>query len=570
MSISYTTGSPGISFIEQAADEVVINQSVSIGGIVIDADWGPSETISLISSESGLVNTFGRPTDDNYKHIMSAANFLAYSQNLRVIRAVNQDSKNAAEYAAEATLIKSYDDFLNKEGFLGETHLESRTYARYPGVYGNSIRVILADKYTIDNWAADNNGVEHILKPYINQLLNDNSVVYGCFVDNTLKEFGIYSLDPSARTYSGLTNYLFSAVNAQSSYIYLVRSKIVGQTKQVMVNPGTPAIPDDPLTVGIDESDPGTPPTYITVPAPINMDVTLSGGVNIVPGDGDFMRAWDMFADPDTSDVALLMQGGTSQIVGNYLVSIAEQRRDSIALVSPQLDNIANLNPNQIVENLKSSSENFGFSKYRFMDGNYKLQYDKYNEVLRWVPLNGDIAGIFAETDAESAPWFSPGGRLVKNTTKLAFYPSKAQRDVLYQYKINPVTSFQGTGAILYGDWTGADLEDASNFVNVRRLLNYLEKSIQVYARRLLWQLNDQATADSFVYTVEPFMRGVEGGRGVAEYKIIADATLNTPEVVGTGKFIVKLLIRPIFSIRWVELVMEIYRNQAIITEQNL
>jgi hypothetical protein len=564
MSISYTTGSPGISFIETAADEVVVNQSVSIGGIVIDADWGPCESITSISSETALVNTFGKPTDDNYKHIFSAANFLSYSQNLRLIRAVSENSKNAAEIASEATLIKSYDDFLNKEMGLSDININSRVYARYPGTIGNSIRVILADKYTIETYE-DVHGSPHILKPYINQLLNDQHVVYGCLIGNELKEFGVYSLDPQSRTYSGLSNYVFSAVNTQSNYVYLVRQKIINQTQQVLV-PGTPEILDD-LATPDNEYQPATPDTYITLPAPIDIDVTLSGGVNEVPGDGDFMRAWDSFGDPDTSDVALLMQGGTSQNVGNYVVNVASQRGDSIALVSPQLDNIANLNPNQIIENLKASSESFGYSKYRFMDGNYKLQYDKYNEVLRWVPLNGDIAGIFAQTDYESAPWFSPGGKTVRNVTKLAFYPSKSQRDILYQYKINPVTSFQGTGAVLYGDWTGAELEDASNFVNVRRLLNYLEKSIQVYARRLLWQLNDDATASSFVYTVEPFMRSIQGGRGVAEYKIIADSTVNTPEVVGSGKFIVKLLVRPIFSIRWVEIEFSIFRNTTIITE---
>jgi hypothetical protein len=567
MALGYIPGSPGVSITETELDQSIVNVSVSVGATVGKFNWGPAETPYSVVSEYYLAEIFGTPDDDNYKDWFTAANFLAYSNNLFVARAVADDSLNACSHPEEARILKSYDHFVSSNADLVALDKKAVAFARYPGEYGNKLRVVIADKFSVENSVAET-GQPHILQPYINQLLDENSVVCAVFIDNVITEFGIYSLDKNARTFSGLSNYIFSAVNSRSNYVYLVDAKILGQTKDVLADPGHPAIPDDISTPDIDESEPAQPATYVKVKMPINIDVQLSGGTNGNVTTGDYLRAWDLFNDPDNSNVSLLMQGGAAMEVGNYIANtIAEMRKDSIACVSPQLDNVANLPPHIIMKNLIDASNDLGYSRFRFMDGNYKFQYDRYNDVYRWVPLNGDMAGIFAQVDAESAPWFSPGGHTVRNTTKLAFLPTKADRDILYQYRINPVTSFNGTGAILYGDWTGHSLEHADNFVNVRRMLSYVEKSIQNYARVLLWQLNDEVTAESFLQTINPFLRSVMAGRGIQEYRVIADSSVNTPDLQAMGVFRAKVLIRPTFSIRFVIIEFSLARNSATFNE---
>lgn len=552
--LNYNVGSPGIKLSESEQAQTIVATSTTIAAGVGNFNWGPCDTVVMINSEPVLAATFGTPTDENYKDWITAANFLAYSQDLRLVRVVPVNSFNACSAPEEAIQIKSYDHFI---GILPELSSSTKTagiFAKYPGKLGNEISVVAADKTTIDA------NPDHVLQTYINELMDEDSIAIGIIVNNVMVEFGVYSLQKNALTYSGTSNNLFTAINTQSEYIYLVPEKFFTYTTVQVPNPeydGTPGNNDSPNGI----------PEYIeeSTKDPVNINVRLSGGTDSTIQDGDYMRGWELFADPDNSNVSLLMQLGASEVVGNYIThSIAAVRKDCIACVSPQLDVIIGMTNSQIVQNLVASSGNIGYSGFRFMDGNYKFQYDKYNNVSRWVPLNGDIAGIFAQTDAEQAPWFSPGGKTIQNCQKLAFYPTKANRDELYKYRINPVTKFNDTGTILYGDWTGSPLSSADNFVNVRRMLNYVEKSISNYARIMLWQLNDDVTNQKFIQTVEPFLRDVQGGRGIAQYQVIADDTVNTTAVRDAGRFIAIIRVRPVFSIRWCELSFTIIRGQNV------
>lgn len=512
----YSTTSPSVVIKETDLATFVNPSSTTIGATVGNFIWGPCDTPVVCTNEDDLLRTFGHPTDENYKDWFTARNYLLYSSDLRLVRVVTPEAKNASDVEDEATVIKSTYDFTNKMAALSDEDKTAKFFARYPGTYGNNIRVVVQDKEALED--------EHsILAQYLTQLITDDIVAVGVFAGNDMVEFAAYSFNKDARDFNGESNYIISAINERSNYIYAIEKKLITYTGDKRNK--------------------------------INIDVTLKGGVLGVPNASAYIQGWNIFRDGDLYDVSLLMQAGGDGTVGKHIVdNVASARRDAIACVSPQENECVNVPANGTMTKLQESSNNMGYSSYRFMDGNYKYQYDSYNSVYRWVPLNGDIAGIFAEVDAESAPWFSPGNHTIKDCIKLAFNPSKADRDIMYRYRINPVTSFTNSGFVLYGDWTGADVTTSFNFVNVRRMFLYIEKTITQYARNIMWKQNDAISQSNFYQSVDPFLRNIQGGRGIQDYRIICDASVNTTEVVSSGKFIAKIFIKPIYSIRWVEL----------------
>jgi phage tail sheath protein FI len=207
--------------------------------------------------------------------------------------------------------------------------------------------------------------------------------------------------------------------------------------------------------------------------------------------------------------------------------------------------------------NIISTRNSYGSSSYMVMDSGYKYQYDKYNDVYRWVPLNGDIAGLAVRTDVERDPWFSPAGfnrGAIKNVIKLAWNPAKADRDELYKVGINPVVTFPGEGTVLYGDKTLLSRPSAFDRINVRRLFIVLEKSIARAARSTLFEFNDEFARSQFVNLIEPFLRDVQGRRGIYDFRVVCDTTNNTPEVIDRNEFVGDIYIKPARSINFIQL----------------
>jgi len=196
-------------------------------------------------------------------------------------------------------------------------------------------------------------------------------------------------------------------------------------------------------------------------------------------------------------------------------------------------------------------------SSYAVIDSGWKYQYDPYNDKYRWVPLNGDTAGLCARTDSDRDPWYSPAGYnrgQIKRVVRLAFNPNKTQRDELYQAGINPVVSFPGQGTVLFGDKTGLAKPSAFDRINVRRLFIVLEKAIATASKFQLFEFNDEFTRASFVSLVEPFLRDVQGRRGLTDFKVVCDATNNTPEVIDSNRFVADIYIKPARSINFITL----------------
>lgn len=272
--------------------------------------------------------------------------------------------------------------------------------------------------------------------------------------------------------------------------------------------------------------------------------------------------AYDQFVSADQVDISLIMQGvargGTNGTgLANYLLdNIASVRKDCVVLISPERADVVNA-AGQELDNLLAFRSSLVNTSYGFMDSGYKYTYDKYNDVYRFIPLNGDIAGIMARNDSLADPWFSPGGfnrGTVKNVFKLAWNPSQANRDQLYKADINPVVSLAGQGPILYGDKTLLGHTSAFDRVNVRRLFIVLEKAIARASAATLFEINDAFTRAQFRNMVEPYLREIQGRRGIYDFTVVCDETNNTPEVIDTNGFKGDIYIKPARSINTIQL----------------
>lgn len=273
--------------------------------------------------------------------------------------------------------------------------------------------------------------------------------------------------------------------------------------------------------------------------------------------------AYDLFADASTVDVSLILQGkaiGTNSVqLANYLIdNIAEVRKDCVVFLSPAYSDVVGIDTEGVqAQNIVDFRNALRRTSYAFMDSGYKYQYDKYADVYRYIPLNGDIAGITARSDSLKDPWFSPAGFTrgqIKNLVKLAFSPGKTERDLLYKNDVNPIVTFPGQGTVLYGDKTLLGRASAFDRINVRRLFIVLEKAIATASNSTLFEFNDDFTRSQFVSLVEPYLRDVQGRRGIFDFRVVCDETNNTAEVIDSNRFVGDIYIKPAKSINFIQL----------------
>lgn len=271
--------------------------------------------------------------------------------------------------------------------------------------------------------------------------------------------------------------------------------------------------------------------------------------------------AWDLFRNTATVDVSLLLAGlarGTAPgaTLANYLIALCESRKDCMVFISPEQADVVNAQ-NSEYSNIKTFRDALTSSSFAVLDSGYKYCYDKYLDVYRWVPLNGDIAGLLARTEVTRDAWWSPAGFNrggIANVVKLAWNPSEANRDLLYKADINPVVTFPGQGTLLFGDKTLLGRPSAFDRINVRRLFIILEKAIATAANFTLFEFNDSFTRSTFRNIVEPFLRTIQGRRGITDFKVVCDETNNTGEVIDRNEFVGDIYIKPARSINFIQL----------------
>jgi len=537
--------SPGVNVSEIDLTTVIPSVATSTGAFVGPFNWGPIGEVTTISDEVRLVNTFGKPDSNNYEYWFSAANFLAYGNNLKVVRTQGLGALNATANGT-GLLIKNEDDYNdNHTGYAAGSY--GGWGARYAGELGNSILVSMADANTFNVWAYSSQfSAVPNTSSYVASRGGANDEVHIVVVDEdglwtgtagtVLEKYAFVSKASDAKDDSGNSNYYKDVVNKQSQYIWWL---------------------SHPTNLGTGTAWGSAANTSAFKLFTSNTSNSLSAGAVGTTSTANVTTGWDSFKNAESVDVSLLVTGQGNSTVASYVISnVAESRKDCVAFISPEKADCVD-NAGQEVTDIKAFRNGLASSSYAFLDSGYKYQYDKYSDVYRWVPLNGDIAGLCVRTDNERDPWFSPGGfnrGQIKNVIKLAWNPTKANRDDLYQVGVNPVVSFPGEGTVLYGDKTMLSKPSAFDRINVRRLFITLEKAISRAARFSLFEFNDQFTRAQFVALVEPFLRDVQGRRGITDFRVVCDDTNNTGEVIDRNEFVGDIYIKPARSINFIQL----------------
>ena len=306
------------------------------------------------------------------------------------------------------------------------------------------------------------------------------------------------------------------------------------------------------------------------------VDYTASGG-NYTITNTDLATAYELVEDPESQTVDFILTGPAgaddSAAIAKVtsLVNIAEERRDCMVFVSPRRGNVIGVsNTGTATDNIVAFFDQLPSSSYMAFDSGYKYIYDKYNDVYRYVPCNGDVAGLCLQTTEVSEPWFSPAGfqrGVLRNAIKLAFTPTKTQRDRLYANRINPIVSFPGQGVVLFGDKTALGFASAFDRINVRRLFLTIERVISGAAKAQLFEQNDEAQRSLFLNIVEPYMRDVQGRRGVTDFLIKCDSDNNPPEAVDRGEFYAEIFVKPTRTINYITLTFVATRSGVAFSE---
>jgi phage tail sheath protein FI len=623
--------SPGVLVQERDLTNIIPAVSTSIGAFAGQFAKGPIDEIVSISSEQELVDTFGKPDSSTFEYFFTAANFLQYSNALRVVRAQNTSVTNATA-SGSSILIKNTDDYTNNystgQGSVGtfaartagvhgnsllvstcpsasayeeiSTSLvaststtnavgnttiavdegdnfnvgdiiqfsttastedfddgefyritaitsETLTFVQHPRGSGGLKRVIADDskikrrwRYydSVDRapgttaWTANRSGSGDEIHVVV---VDEDGVISG-EPGRVLEAFSSMSKASDAKTPQGDNNYYPDVIYNKSAYIYWM----------------------DHNTSGTNWGNAATGTTFTAVNTP-TLESLSGGAAGSTVTDGQLKTAYEKYSDADTVDVGLIMAGpsGSATHIDN-LITIAENRKDAVVFASPQRSDVVNItNSNTQMTNVIGFFNAIRSSSYVVFDSGYKYAYDRYNDVYRFVPLNGDMAGLSARTDTVADSWFSPAGfnrGIVRGAVKLAFNPTKAQRDQLYPARINPVATFPGQGTVLFGDKTGLTTPSAFDRINVRRLFIVLEKAISTASKFQLFEFNDEFTRANFRNIVEPFLREVQGRRGITDFLVVCDETNNTGEVIDRNEFIAEIFIKPARSINFITL----------------
>ena len=541
--------SPGVNVSEVDLTTAIPSVSTTVGAFAGDFQWGPANEIVTISNEVQLVERFGKPDSNTFTSFFTASNFLQYSNDLRVVRSIGSGAFNATT-TGTGVLIENTSDYEDNHSSGSGSNVFG---AKYPGLLGNSLKVSICDSNTTllatweyaDEFDSNPTTSEYLIRNNSNAgLANDEMHIV--VLDTTgrisgtantiLEKFSFVSKASDAKTDDGSSNYYKDVINNRSKYIWWLSHPSEG------TNWGR--IAGDNLV-------------YTKV---ASTDYTLSGGVTAAPSAANRNTAYDLFNNPDTVDISFILAGETSgSSTITALEAIAESRKDCIVFISPQRSDVVDNSGSETtaLQTFRQTTLSSLSSSYMVCDSAWKYQFDKYNDVYRYVPLNGDIAGLCARTDLQRDPWFSPAGinrGQIKNVIKLSWNPTTSQRDTLYKNGINPVVTFPGEGTILYGDKTFLTKPSAFDRINVRRLFIVLEKAVARAARSSLFEFNDDFTRAQFVNLVEPFLRDVQGRRGIYDFRVVCDTTNNTAEVIDSNRFVGDIYIKPARSINFIQL----------------
>ena len=563
--------SPGVAVSEVDFTTVVPSVQTTAGAIVGTFLWGPAGVIKQTSSETELVSIYGKPSTNTaiQNTFLTASSFLAYGNNLKVVRAVATTTNNATSNSSSNIQVTNEDSF--EYSYLNNrlnANVAGAFIARYPGTLGNSLTVSVCDagasgaNSTFATWNVNGVGVSSLFPSIPGTSVQaaavgaSNDEIHVVVVDsggtitgtkNTVLEIFPYLSKATDATDSlGNSNYYKDYIFRNSKYVYAIDPPLYNTIGIANTNPSNKWGFALANTSNVAFATMNTTPSF-----------TLSNGSNDAPTDANRQTGWDLFANSDEVDISLAITGSASIAVQQYVISLVNTRKDCMAFVSPPSANVVNQSGSETtnIQNWITALDRS--SSYVVADCGWKYMFDKYNNNYTYVPLNGDIAGLCVYTDAVRDPWYSPAGfnrGNLKNVVKLAWNPNKTQRDTLYAIGVNPVGSFAGQGTVLFGDKTLQSKPSAFDRINVRRLFIVLEKSIAQAAKFSLFEFNDTTTQNQFVNLVTPFLADIKARRGIFDYRVVCDSTNNTSQVIDANQFVGDIYIKPARSVNFIQL----------------
>ena len=643
--------SPGVLVSEKDLTNVIPAVATTSGGIVITAEKGPIDEVTQITSENELVEIFGKPTSSNFEEFFTAANFLGYGNNLKVVRPIT-GMVNAC-VSGTAVLIKNTTDYLDNYSSAASFAGNVGAYAaREAGTLGNNLKISVCSNST----AFGPHSQSGTLTNDASAAIGDTTVTMddgSLFQVGDILEFGDATNVPST---DGSPSGFFYKITAINTHVLTIArfNPATGKTetgglRHALVDnckvlrhwefyfnfSQPPTTSDDVLAAGgsldemhivvidedggitgtageiletfegVSQASDGKTSTgssnfyadviyntskYVYV---MDHETTLANAgsakkgqtfdntqgdafvvktYSLASGTDDFAAtnaeiatAYEKFNDTENVDISLLLCGpsqtsadATGDTKATAVMDIATARKDCVAFISPARADVVDIaNAVTQTQNVVGFADGLSSTSYAVIDSGYKQMYDKYNDVYRFVPLNGDIAGLCARTDNIAGPFFSPAGYnrgQIRGAVKLAFNPNQAQRDELYKARVNPVVTFPGQGTVLFGDKTAQAKPSAFDRINVRRLFIVLEKAISTAAKFQLFEFNDEFTRAQFRNLVEPFLRDIQGRRGITEFSVVCDDSNNTADVIDRSEFRADIFIKPARSINFIQL----------------
>lgn len=578
MSLFAPSASPAITVREIDLTGVSPNVETSLAGFVGDFQWGPVDQVARVGNEAVLIEQYGQPKLTNAVDFLSASQFLRYSQNLLLCRAVNNsvslgDSAMNASSGAASLQIKNADDYEVQKSTLASNGVAYGMWsAKYPGNLGNSLQVsILPALSTADSTSTIFNGWDFKTsfdgKPQTSSWASErvgtitNDEIHIAVIDQdgkfsgskgaVLETFPYMSVIKGARTSDNGTNYFADVVNRSSQYVWF--GGFDSSTHLLGSHWG------EELKDSANESlNFASGVTYNSTLG----TTSLTGGRDTTTlGTASYLSAFDNFEDPDQVDVQILIAPGmpTSQaqvtVVNDLVGTAKDTRKDCVVVTSP--DRAAVVSNSDPVTDTITTAESFTASNYLIVDNNYLYVFDKFNDQYVYIPAASSTAGLMAATDANFGPWFSPAGQkrgLYSGVAGLAYSASKTQRDTLYKAGINPIVQLPGQGTLLFGDKTKESRPSAFDRINVRRLFLAIEKSIALAARNVLFEFNDEFTRAEFVGIIEPVLREIQARRGIQDFLVQCDERNNTPAVIDRNELIASIFVKPARSINYITL----------------
>ena len=688
--------SPGVNVREVDLTNVVPAVATSIGAIAGAFQKGPVSSVTTISSEEELVQIFGKPqsTSNQFETFFTAANFLQYADNLKVVRA--ESGVLNATAGGTGLLVRDDDhhqtSFADGQGSVGEwaartagTHgnalgvsicasanayeqtavtttsgtealgqtdisvtdastinvgdivnfgetFEYETTAR--NTTTNTITIKLKDDvngaglqsqitsgtnirrrwrfydlfdgapgssdYATQNQRGSNDEIHIVVYDTEGDISGFSVDANGNRTNAVLETFANLSVNPNAKSPQGDSIYYPDRIFKSSQFIYWMDHNtgglnfgedISGATGSIILDGTDGSSTDAGDNIILNASDSGGTDAdgnvtlesgtsgYSEISAPSKTE--LAGGTDdYALTAGEYESAYDRFEDTESLDINLVLggrgggAGDTSSSQDTHvtmLTALVEKRRDCVAFASPYRSATVGVSlSNTATSNVITAFDLCPSSSYVVFDSGYKYMFDKYNDVFRFVPLNGDTAGLCAFTDQIADSFFSPAGfnrGNVRGAVKLSYNPTKAERDRLYRARVNPVVNFPGQGVVLFGDKTALSKPSAFDRINVRRLFLLLEKAIATAAKFQLFEFNDEFTRAQFRNLVEPFLRDIQGRRGITDFSVKADATNNTGEVIDRNEFVADIFIKPARSINFITLNFIAVRTGVSFTE---